>query len=104
MQTSRIAQLRKLIENEPDEIFYPYALALELYKQNKEEAFGLLEFVISKNPDYLPAYYQLGKVAIELQRVVQAKEYIEKGIVVADKQNELKTKSELSNLLFSIED
>jgi len=60
--------------------------------------------VISKNPDYLPAYYQLGKVAIELQRVVQAKEYIEKGIVVADKQNELKTKSELSNLLFSIED
>jgi tetratricopeptide (TPR) repeat protein len=104
MQTSRIDQLRKLIENEPDEIFYPYALALELYKQNKEEAFVLLERVISKSPEYLPAYYQLGKVAIELQKTEQAKEYIEKGIEVAGKQNELKTKGELSSLLFSIED
>jgi tetratricopeptide (TPR) repeat protein len=104
MQTSRIDQLRKLIENEPDEIFYPYALALELYKQNKEEALGLLELVVNKNPDYLPAYYQLGKVAIELQKIDMAKEYIEKGIEIAGKQNELKTKSELSSLLFSIED
>jgi tetratricopeptide (TPR) repeat protein len=104
MQTSRIDQLRKLIENEPDEIFYPYALALELYKQNKEEAFVLLERVICKSPEYLPAYYQLGKVAIELQRIDLAKEYIEKGMEIAGKQNELKTKGELSSLLFSIED
>ena len=60
---TRIEMLKAYIADDPADPFLPYALALEYVRLNKnEDAISLLEKVLNLNPDYLPAYYHLGKL------------------------------------------
>jgi len=104
MQTTRIEQLKKLIVEEPNEVFYPYALALELMKTDKKEALKIFENLIDKHPDYLPAYYQTGLLSIELSENGKARKYLETGIQLAFRQVDLKTRSELQSLLHQLDE
>jgi tetratricopeptide (TPR) repeat protein len=95
----RIKQLKKLLEEEPNDPFIHYALSLELYK-NKEinDAITKLENVIKKFPNYLPSYYQLAQWKFDLKNNTEALKIIEKGIIVAENQKNYKTLRELKEL------
>ncbi len=99
MQSVRIEQLRKLIVEDPNEVFYPYALALELIHSDKKEAYRLLENLIMQHSDYLPAYYQISALCIDLSEFDKASQFLQKGIEVANAQANFKTRSELQSLL-----
>ncbi len=56
----RLAQLKTMLELEPNDLFLNYSLGLEnLAQSNINEAEFQFKKALDLNPDYIPAYYQL---------------------------------------------
>ena len=106
---NNISQLAKNIRQDPSDTFSKFALALELLKVDRvEKAQLLFEAILKQDPDYLGVYYHLGKLYQHREMYKLAGQMFNEGILVAEKKNELRTKSELSEALiqlqFEIED
>ena len=100
MDNSRLLTLKKVVEQDPDDSFSRYALGLEyLSVPDNEKAKEMFEELLLKDPNYLAAYYQLGKVYELLGEAEMAQKAYEKGIYVAASQNDMHTKSELEEAL-----
>jgi len=99
MNPQRIEQLKKFIAEEPNDPFYVYALALEFLKTDKTEAKKLLKTVLEHHPTYLPVYYQLAMLFIELNELQTAENTLQRGITLAKEQKDFKALQELQNLL-----
>lgn len=95
MQELRIKYLQEEIENFPDEPFNYYALALEYAKKKPEQASLLFETLVEKFPEYLPTYYQAANFFFELKDLKKAEVLFQKGIELAQKQDNAKTLKEL---------
>jgi tetratricopeptide (TPR) repeat protein len=105
MNNDRITQLNNLLTKEPDDAFLQHALALEYFSlQNYVEAKQIFFKLLQKNPDYLPSYYQLGQTLEKLGERENAAEIYRKGMDVAALQRKLKTRSELEQALWLLED
>ena len=102
MNTQRIEMLKKLVLEDPADPFYPYALALEYIHTKREEALSILIGVINKHAEYLPSYYQAGLLSIELGKLEEGQKILEKGINLAQKQNDRKALNELRSLFDNI--
>jgi Tfp pilus assembly protein PilF len=99
----RIEMLEQYILEDSEDIFSKYALALEYIKgENTEGATSLLKGIIQKHPDYLAAYYQLGKL-YEQSNSAEAKKVYESGIAVAQRQKNFKTLNEIQAALDSMD-
>jgi tetratricopeptide (TPR) repeat protein len=93
-----------MLKNEPNDSFLNYALALEFAKENNIVlAIEMIEKLINTNPNYVGAYYQLGKLYEQLNNFNQAVFTYQKGIVVAKKLNQNKTAMELTQALNLLE-
>ncbi len=92
--------LKKYLEEDPDDAFSNYALALE-YVTMKEDDFaaGLFQKILDKDDQYLAAYYQFGKLLEKMSKTEAAKDIYKKGILIAKKQNNQKTFNELQSAL-----
>jgi tetratricopeptide (TPR) repeat protein len=101
----RVEQLKKMLETEPHDSFLNYALALEYAGANDyHKAIALLEAIISRDTDYLGAYYQLGKYYELLQQPEKAIQTYKAGIEVAAHQKKRKVELELKEALLQLED
>ncbi|MBI4548135.1 MAG: tetratricopeptide repeat protein [Ignavibacteriae bacterium] len=84
MSTTRLEALQKFLQDDPADVFTHYALALEFASLNNyQEAITKLEALLSLDPNYLPAYHQLGLILTTLHRTEGARKIFEKGIQVA---------------------
>jgi tetratricopeptide (TPR) repeat protein len=93
----RAAALREFIQEEPKNPFNYYALALEISNLNTKEASDLFDYILENHPDYLPVYFSSAHFFFELDQIPKAKNIFEKGIKLAESQNEGKTLKELNN-------
>lgn len=85
--------------------FIRYALSLEYLKMNElDQSRGILTAIFSDSPDYLPTYYQLGRVLVLSQRPEEAISVLQKGIEIAKKQGNSHTLSELRGALLQLTD
>ncbi len=107
MAETRLQQLIKFYEEDPQDAFNVYSLALEYYKfdvQKSEEFFNKL---LTDFPDYLPAYYHAAKLKEELGTNEIALAIYKKGMELAKKLNDPKTRQELQSayneLLFEMD-
>ena len=102
---SRLQQIQKMLESEPNDSFLNYALALEYAKANEIKlAIETLEQVIKRDENYLAAYYQLGKYYELINDIRKAIEVYQKGILIAKTQKNTKTLGELNEALMMLED
>lgn len=102
---NRLAQLIKMYESDPSDEFLQYALAQEYAQQHQEEkAIQLYANLIERSPKYIATYYHYGSLLIGLNRKVEAKTVIEKGIDIAQQLRAFKDKGELEYLLMEIEE
>jgi len=102
---SRLEQLYEMLQKEPLDPFLNYAIALEHAKNNNvKKAISIIEEVISRDENYLGAYYQLGKYYEETDQKEKAISTYKKGMEIAKKQNNRKTLGELGTALMLIED
>ena len=105
MIPTRLEQLKQMLTQEPNDEFLQYAIAIEYFSVNNfEEALSRFKIILDTMPDYLAAYYQIGKCYEELKQLDNAKNIYTQGIEIAQKQNKTKTLNELREALFLLED
>lgn len=95
MNLTRIEQLLKFLEEDPNDVFSLYALALEYKKSNPAEAMNFFRQLLTNHPDYLPTYYQAGLMMEESGNTNEALGIYQKGIALARKLNDAATMKEL---------
>jgi tetratricopeptide (TPR) repeat protein len=100
-----MAQLQEMLKQDPSDQFLQYALALEHARMEEyPKAIEIIEGIISNDPQYLGAYYQLGQFYEKTGRANEAISAYKNGINVARQQNNRKTMGELSSALLLLED
>ena len=106
MNEARIQMLEKYISEEQNDPFNHYALACEYLGSDEAKALNLLQKVASKFPEYLPTYYHLAQTLVEFEEEEEALCVFEKGIALAENQENEKALRELKsaqqNLLYNI--
>ena len=95
---NRLDQLQKFYEEDPNDPFNLYGLALEISKANRQQGYVLFQQLITGFPDYVPAYYQSAILSIELAKPDDAKDILEKGMAWAKSKNDIKAFHELQQL------
>jgi Tfp pilus assembly protein PilF len=92
---NRLEILRQFVAEEPQDAFNHYALATELLKTDKNESKEIFEYIIQHHADYLPTYYHLGALYVELGENSVAEQTYLQGINLAKKLKNEKTLKEL---------
>ncbi len=99
-QKTRRQRLEEFIAAKPDDAFSRYGLAVECMNLGDsaaaEEHFHKL---IETNPDYVPAYQQLGQLLVRLGRGDEARGVLSSGTAAAQKKGDQHARSEMEALL-----
>ncbi len=104
MNKERLALIREMLEQSPEDAFLQYAAALEYHKAgDAENAIRQLEELLRTQPDYLAAYYQLGKLYEEKGQAHIAIRHYKQGKIIALQQNDKKTLGELNEALMMLD-
>ena len=105
MSTDRLEQLRGMLDEEPNDAFIRYAIALELKRAGKmEEAASDLERLLIADPKYIACYYQFALILIDLGRAVEAMHACEAGALQCIVTGDRKARAELLELKNAIAD
>lgn len=101
MKESRKNIILEEINNEPENPFNYYLLAIELYKEGDfEQANQQFNQLLENFPTYLPSYYTYAEKLIEQNLNLEyAEKIIERGLMVAEEQKNNKAQRELQALL-----
>ena len=97
MNSKRLELLKGFAEQDPEDPFNWYAIAMEYTQEAPSKALELFRDIVEKFPDYLPTYYQYGVIASQLSGIDAALQILDEGIRLAMKQNEIKSLNELRN-------
>lgn len=106
MNQERIAELEKLIREDPNDPFLPYAQALEWSRSvaHLSEAIRLLSDLKQTHPAYLPLYYQLASFNLKAGKKADAVLAARQGLELAVLQKNRHAASELEFLLDEMDD
>ncbi|MBD2753612.1 tetratricopeptide repeat protein [Spirosoma validum] len=104
MNNERIQQLIRFVQEEPNEPFNVYALAMEFLNEQPEQARVYFDQLLTVHPDYLPTYYHAAALYADIEERGKAAELYEKGIALARLQNNQKTLLELQRAQQAFED
>jgi tetratricopeptide (TPR) repeat protein len=85
----RIEKLKDFLRANPNDSFVQHALALEYIKQgDDEQAKGLFETLLEREPGYVGSYYHLAKLLERNDRIGDAIRVYKKGMEEAKKAGE----------------
>lgn len=97
--------LLDMLKEDPNDPFLKYALGLEyIQKDLLDDAEKVFVELRSKHPEYLPLYYQFGQLLEKRERFDEAIAVYKAGEALASEQRDLKTRSELQEALWELED
>ena len=94
---SRVEMLKIFAEQEPDNPFNWYALALEYQDSDPDDAAIYFNKLLTEYMVYLPTYFHAAAFFSELGEIQKAKEIFENGIRLAEDQKDEKTLKGLKN-------
>src|SRR5690349_10557169 len=96
---NRLQQLQQFVDDDPDDPFNLYALALEFLKHDAKKAEELFQKLLSDHQDYLPTYYQAADLFESIGKHELALATLKKGIELATNKRETKARAELQTML-----
>jgi tetratricopeptide (TPR) repeat protein len=97
---SRLDQLRKLAESQPDDALAQYGVGLECMQLERwEEAIAAFQRTLSLDRGYSAAYFQKARAELQLGRRAAAAATLKAGIAAADAKGETHTASEMKKML-----
>lgn len=101
---SRLEKLQAFLEQDANDSFTRYAIALEYAKEkNFLSAIETLEELRARDSGYVPTYYMLGEYYREIGEKQKAAQTYNDGIGVARAANDLHAASELAAALDELE-
>jgi len=97
---SRLAQLRQMLADEPDDLFLNYALGME-YQKTGDTSAALAQFAAMNHqfPDHVAAWHQRGRLLVDLGNNPAAREVLKHGISVAGRVGDSHAAGEMQGLL-----
>jgi tetratricopeptide (TPR) repeat protein len=100
MASTRLDILKNMVEQNPNDSFLRYGLAME-YKNagNLEEATRAFRDLMAVNPDYSAAYFHGGQALEKLGKLEEAREMYQQGLEVTTRKGDLHTRSEIQTAL-----
>ncbi len=99
---SKLAELEKMLDSDPDDPFIIYALAREYeQKQATMQALLMYEHLVNDHPAYIGTYYHYAKLLLGAGNRNEAIRLLDKGIEWGMKENDLHAVSEMKGLLAS---
>ncbi len=99
----RVAMLKQILSQNPDDAFARYGLAMEYSRAGEvESALGEFNTILAKSPDYVAAYHMAGQMLASSDRREEACGYLQKGIAVAQRIGNRHAVSEMEALLDEI--
>ena len=97
---NRIEILKSFLDDNANDSFSRYALALEYVKLGQnEDAVREFETVKKNDPDYVATYFQLGQLYQKIGQTHEAEKTLRMGITAAAKAGDEHTRSELEEAL-----
>jgi tetratricopeptide (TPR) repeat protein len=101
--TSRIAQLMKLLDAEPDDAFCLYSLAQEHARAGEpQEAIAFYDRTIAADPSYCYAFFHKARLQEEAGDVAGARQTLEAGLTQARAAGDAKAIAEIEAFLDEI--
>jgi tetratricopeptide (TPR) repeat protein len=98
--SKRLAFLEAQVQAGRADSFGRYALAMEYRKLGRlEDALDAFEELRRSDPDYLPTYQMAAQLLTELDRLDEARPWLETGVELAKRQGNHKTCAELQEAL-----
>lgn len=97
MNAERLAHLLAFLKEEPNDPFTLYAIATEYASQEPEQARKYYEQLLNEHPDYVATYYHAAKLYQDAGEADLAESTYQKGIALAQAQNESLALRELRN-------
>lgn len=99
----RIATLNEILEQDPNNAFARYGLAME-YSNSGQIERALEEFgrLLSSNPDYAAGYFMAAQTLVKANRAEEAKTMLENGISAAQRKGDSHAQSEMQAMLEEI--
>src|SRR4051812_2283692 len=100
----RLEQIRMLLQDEPDDPFLMYGLAME-YLSISDNAAGVQAFreLLQKRPDYVPTYLMLGQTLQRMGKEPEAADVLRQGVTAAKQAGNEHALSEIQALLAIVE-
>jgi|SRR5690554_6192122 Tfp pilus assembly protein PilF len=96
---SRIPQLLKMLESQPQDSFLKHALALEYLKEGSaDKARELFTALLAADPGYVGSYYHLGKIYEAEGNLQKASETYEAGMKAAKAAGDRHAYNELQSV------
>ena len=96
--------LEQFIAEDPNNLFSRYALALEIEKEGRDpEAIGHLQEAISRDPNFVAAYYHFGRMLARTGQVEEARAVYQRGLEAAGAAGDQRTCSEIQEALNLLE-
>jgi predicted Zn-dependent protease len=99
----KIAALTAILEQNPDDAFARYGLAIE-YDRLGDSARALAEFdaLLTRHPGYVPGFHMAGQMLIRNGDTARAQAYLARGLEAARNAGNGHAESEISALLDEI--
>ena len=86
---SRLEQLRAMLQDDPDDLFLNFGLAMELLKEGQvEEALAGFDRALQIDPGHAPAHQQKARALMQVGRKEQAVEALQAGIRAAQRSGD----------------
>lgn len=99
-EKSRLEQFKEFVEMDPNDTFSRYALAMEYLGAGQyEESIGQFLEVLKLEPTYSAAYFQASIASRKNGQIAEARQYLERGIEVADKKGDRHARDEMKQAL-----
>ena len=95
MSQDRISQLHKFLDEDPNDPFTIYALAMEYRPTDKERALVYYTQLLTEHERYVGTYYHAAKLYEELEQNDEAERIYKKGMLISRQEGNLHAFSEL---------
>lgn len=100
---SRREQLQQMLQDNADDPFLLYALALEDRSAGHEdEALAGLDRVLAVDSRYVAAYFQKGQILAGQENYAEARDALQKGIAVASEVGDAHAEGEMTEFLAAL--
>jgi len=99
-EISRLQMLSQFLEQNPNDAFARYGLAMEYSKSGQvEQALAEFNKLLELHPDYTNGYFMAAQTLERAGRTPEAKKMLEKGVEAAKRTGNKHALSEMSGML-----
>ena len=103
MPLSRREKIEALLQDEPDDPFLRYGLAVEFDNEGQtDEALAIFRGLMTGQPPHVASFFRGAQLLVRLDEIDQARATLREGIEIARQQGDTHAAGEMGELLASL--